>query len=102
MKDIYSGKKVLYSDSIYVIARFEVPGEIFFFLEIEAETILMGVVGSTQNIFDFVKQRIQEALETDTYLQYLVFVGDFEMESVNINYCSTGSGSLSRSYNCSS
>ena len=101
MKDIYSGKKVLYSDSTYVIARFEVPGEIFF-LQIEAETILMGVVGSTQSIFDFVKQRIQEALETDTYLQYLVFVGDCEMESVNINYCSTSSGSLSRSYNCSS
>ena len=50
-----------------MIARFEVPGEIFFFLEIEAETILMGVVGFTQNIFDFIKQRIQEALETDTY-----------------------------------
>ena len=39
----------------------------YFFLEIEAETILMGVVGFTQNIFDFIKQRIQEALETDTY-----------------------------------
>ena len=66
-------------------------------MEIEVETILMGAVGFTQNIFDFIKQRIQEALETDTYL---VFVGDCEMGRVNINYCSTGSGSFSRPYSC--
>ena len=30
MKDIYYGKKVLYSDGTYVIAHFEILGEIFF------------------------------------------------------------------------
>ena len=30
MKDIYYGKKVLYCDGTYVMAHFEVLGEIFF------------------------------------------------------------------------
>ena len=64
---------------IYILGKIE-AGEIFFFLEIEAETVLMGVVGFTQNIFDFIKQRIQEALETDTYLTTLFLLGTVKWE----------------------
>lgn len=50
-----------YSDA-YIAAHFEVPGEMFT-LAMEARKRGMGVVGSTQNILDFISGRLQEALE---------------------------------------
>lgn len=49
-----------YSDA-YIAAHFEVPGEMFT-LAMEARTRGMGVVGSTQNILDFIAARLDEAL----------------------------------------
>ena len=49
-----------YSDA-YIAAHFEVPGEMFT-LAMEARTRGMGVVGSTQNILDFIAARLEEAL----------------------------------------
>lgn len=50
----------LYSDA-YITAHFEVPGEMFA-LAMEAQrTRGMGVVGSTQNILDFIAARVTEA-----------------------------------------
>lgn len=51
----------MYSDA-FLTAHFEVPGEMFS-LAMEAKRRGMGVVGSTQNILDFIKQRVQEALD---------------------------------------
>ena len=50
-----------YSDA-YIAAHFEVPGEMFT-LAMEARTRGMGVVGSTQNILDFISARLSEALD---------------------------------------
>ena len=55
--------KELYWDS-FLTAHFEVPGEMFS-LAMEAKGRGMGVVGSTQNILDFIKQKVGEALERD-------------------------------------
>ncbi|KAF6137188.1 hypothetical protein GIB67_030952 [Kingdonia uniflora] len=62
----------LYSDA-YLAAHFEVPGEMFS-LAMEAKRRGMGVVGSTQNILDFIKQRVQEALDKnlDDNLQFIL------------------------------
>jgi quinolinate synthase len=49
-----------YSDA-YLAAHFEVPGEMFA-LAMEARRRGMGVVGSTQNILDFIAARLGEAL----------------------------------------
>jgi quinolinate synthase len=49
-----------YSDA-YLAAHFEVPGEMFA-LAMAARARGMGVVGSTQNILDFVAARLAEAL----------------------------------------
>ena len=46
----------------YIAAHFEVPGEMFT-LAMEARRRGMGVVGSTQNILDFISARLGEALE---------------------------------------
>lgn len=53
----------MYCDA-FLTAHLEVPGEMFS-LAMEAKRRGMGVVGSTQNILDFIKQRVQEALDRD-------------------------------------
>ncbi|CAN4085955.1 unnamed protein product [Withania somnifera] len=62
----------MYSDA-FLTAHFEVPGEMFS-LAMEAKKRGMGVVGSTQNILDFIKQRIKEALNRniDEHLQFIL------------------------------
>ncbi|CAN4088033.1 unnamed protein product [Withania somnifera] len=62
----------MYSDA-FLTAHFEVPGEMFS-LAMEAKKRGMGVVGSTQNILDFIKQRVQEALNRniDEHLQFIL------------------------------
>ncbi|KAM1259425.1 hypothetical protein ACFX2J_038739 [Malus domestica] len=64
--------KEMYCDA-YLTAHFEVPGEMFS-LAMEAKRRGMGVVGSTQNILDFIKQRIQEALDRNVneHLQFVL------------------------------
>lgn len=51
----------MYCDA-FLTAHFEVPGEMFS-LAMEAKRRGMGVVGSTQNILDFINHRVQEALD---------------------------------------
>ncbi|KAF4350321.1 hypothetical protein F8388_010877 [Cannabis sativa] len=62
----------MYSDA-FLTAHFEVPGEMFS-LTMEAKKRGMGVVGSTQNILDFIKQRVQEALDRNVsdHLQFVL------------------------------
>lgn len=62
----------MYCDA-FLTAHFEVPGEMFS-LAMEAKRRGMGIVGSTQNILDFIKQRVQEALDRDLddHLQFLL------------------------------
>eukprot|EP00250_Pteridium_aquilinum_P016194 c22995_g1_i1 orf=194-2341(+) len=48
----------------FLTAHFEVPGEMFA-LAMEAKQRGMGVVGSTQNILDFITCRVQEAVDRD-------------------------------------
>lgn len=62
----------MYCDA-FLTAHFEVPGEMFS-LAMEAKKRGMGVVGSTQNILDFIKQKLQEALERniDDHLQFVL------------------------------
>lgn len=57
----------------FLTAHFEVPGEMFS-LSMEAKTRGMGVVGSTQNILDFIKNRLMEALDrnVDEHLQFVL------------------------------
>ncbi|RWW42490.1 hypothetical protein BHE74_00051975 [Ensete ventricosum] len=64
--------KGLYCDA-FLTAHFEVPGEMFS-LAMEAKRRGMGVVGSTQNILDFIKNRVQEALDRDVddHLQFVL------------------------------
>lgn len=64
--------KEMYCDA-FLTAHFEVPGEMFS-LAMEAKRRGMGVVGSTQNILDFIKQRIQEALDRNVneHLQFVL------------------------------
>lgn len=50
-----------YGDA-YLTAHFEVPGEMFT-LAMEARARGMGVVGSTQNILDFIAEKVGEAQE---------------------------------------
>ncbi|EIE23775.1 hypothetical protein COCSUDRAFT_23649 [Coccomyxa subellipsoidea C-169] len=50
-----------YGDA-YLTAHFEVPGEMFA-LAMEAKKRGMGVVGSTQNILDFISEKLSEAVE---------------------------------------
>ncbi|KAA8542209.1 hypothetical protein F0562_023361 [Nyssa sinensis] len=62
----------MYCDA-FLTAHFEVPGEMFA-LAMEAKRRGMGVVGSTQNILDFITQRVQEALDRNVsdHLQFLL------------------------------
>lgn len=62
----------MYSDA-FLTAHFEVPGEMFS-LAMEAKIRGMGVVGSTQNILDFIKQRVQAALDRNVkdHLQFVL------------------------------
>ncbi|KAJ4974662.1 hypothetical protein NE237_007836 [Protea cynaroides] len=62
----------MYCDA-FLTAHFEVPGEMFS-LAMEAKSRGMGVVGSTQNILDFIKLRVQEALDrnVDDNLQFVL------------------------------
>lgn len=62
----------MYCDA-FLTAHLEVPGEMFS-LAMEAKRRGMGVVGSTQNILDFIKQRVQEALDrkVDEHLQFVL------------------------------
>ncbi|ONK58135.1 uncharacterized protein A4U43_C09F8570 [Asparagus officinalis] len=64
--------KELYCDA-FLTAHFEVPGEMFS-LAMEAKRRGMGVVGSTQNILDFFKSRVQDALDRDLddHLQFVL------------------------------
>lgn len=57
----------------FLTAHFEVPGEMFA-LAMEAKQRGMGVVGSTQNILDFIKCRVQEAVDRgfDDKLQFIL------------------------------
>nr|GME13214.1 quinolinate synthase, chloroplastic [Ipomoea batatas] len=62
----------MYCDA-FLTAHFEVPGEMFS-LAMEAKRRGMGVVGSTQNILDFISQRVQEAMDRniDEHLQFVL------------------------------
>ncbi|KAK7291597.1 hypothetical protein RIF29_06867 [Crotalaria pallida] len=64
--------KEMYCDA-FLTAHLEVPGEMFS-LAMEAKRRGMGVVGSTQNILDFIKDRVQEALDrnVDDHLQFVL------------------------------
>ncbi|KAJ1413224.1 Quinolinate synthetase A [Sesbania bispinosa] len=64
--------KEMYCDA-FLTAHLEVPGEMFS-LAMEAKRRGMGVVGSTQNILDFIKDRVQEALDRniDDNLQFVL------------------------------
>lgn len=61
-----------YGDA-FLTAHFEVPGEMFG-AAMRARASGMGVVGSTQNILDFVLARTQEALEREQPAERLRFV----------------------------
>lgn len=62
----------MYCDS-FLTAHLEVPGEMFS-LAMEAKRRGMGVVGSTSNILDFIKERVQEALDRNVndHLQFVL------------------------------
>ncbi|XP_062169342.1 quinolinate synthase, chloroplastic [Alnus glutinosa] len=62
----------MYCDA-FLTAHFEVPGEMFS-LAMEAKRRGMGIVGSTQSILDFIKQRVQEALDRNVndHLQFVL------------------------------
>ncbi|XP_027126515.1 quinolinate synthase, chloroplastic [Coffea arabica] len=62
----------MYCDA-FLTAHLEVPGEMFS-LAMEAKRRGMGVVGSTKNILDFIKQKLQEALNrnVDDHLQFVL------------------------------
>ncbi|KAK3139695.1 hypothetical protein QOZ80_5AG0388140 [Eleusine coracana subsp. coracana] len=64
--------KEQYCDA-FLTAHFEVPGEMFS-LAIEAKKRGMGVVGSTQNILDFIKNHLKGALDrnVDEHLQFVL------------------------------
>jgi quinolinate synthase len=64
--------KEQYCDA-FLTAHFEVPGEMFS-LAMEAKRRAMGVVGSTQNILDFIKDRLMGALDrnVDEHLQFVL------------------------------
>ncbi|XP_044984736.1 quinolinate synthase, chloroplastic-like isoform X2 [Hordeum vulgare subsp. vulgare] len=57
----------------FLTAHFEVPGEMFS-LSMEAKMRGMGVVGSTQNILDFIKKHLKQALDrnVDDHLQFVL------------------------------
>lgn len=64
--------KYMHCDA-FLTAHLEVPGEMFS-LAMEAKKRDMGVVGSTQNILDFIKKKVQEAVDRDVddHLQFVL------------------------------
>ncbi|KAK3136493.1 hypothetical protein QOZ80_5BG0436540 [Eleusine coracana subsp. coracana] len=64
--------KEQYCDA-FLTAHFEVPGEMFS-LAIEAKKRGMGVVGSTQNILDFIRNHLKGTLDrnVDEHLQFVL------------------------------
>jgi quinolinate synthase len=62
-EDVVRRVQESYCDT-FLTAHFEVPGEMFS-LAMEAKKRGMGVVGSTQNILDFITQHVQEAVSRD-------------------------------------
>lgn len=52
-------------DDCYVTAHLEVPGEMFEIAMVKSLTD-QGVVGSTSNILDFIKRKVQETADTKT------------------------------------
>eukprot|EP00249_Psilotum_nudum_P022551 c28560_g1_i1 orf=594-2804(-) len=70
--EVVSHVRQNYCDA-FLTAHFEVPGEMFA-LATEARQRDMGVVGSTQNILDFIKLRVQEAVSRnfDDRLQFVL------------------------------
>lgn len=70
--DVVETVERAYGDA-FLTAHFEVPGEMFG-LAMRARASGMGVVGSTQNILDFVLARTQEALEREQEAERLRFV----------------------------
>lgn len=60
-KDVVDRVRQGYGDA-YQTAHFEVPGEMFA-LAMEAKQRGMGVVGSTSNILDFIKEHVTQALQ---------------------------------------
>ncbi|KAJ7551288.1 hypothetical protein O6H91_06G008600 [Diphasiastrum complanatum] len=71
-EEVVARVRHLYPDA-FQTAHFEVPGEMFA-LAMEAKRRGMGVVGSTQNILDFIRVRVQEALGRgfDDHLQFIL------------------------------
>ncbi|KAI5433757.1 hypothetical protein KIW84_020862 [Lathyrus oleraceus] len=70
--EVVDSIKEMYCDA-FLTAHLEVPGEMFS-LAMEAKRRGMGVVGSTQNILDFIKDRVQESLDRniDDHLQFVL------------------------------
>ncbi|KAI5410610.1 hypothetical protein KIW84_055940 [Lathyrus oleraceus] len=64
--------KEMYCDA-FLTVHLEVPKEMFS-LAMEAKRRGMGVVGSTQNILDFIKDKVQESLDRniDDHLQFVL------------------------------
>ena len=62
--EVVRSLRLHYSDA-FLTAHFEVPGEMFA-LAMSARTRGRGVVGSTQNILDFINARTSEALQRGT------------------------------------
>ncbi|XP_010912952.3 quinolinate synthase, chloroplastic [Elaeis guineensis] len=70
--EVVERTKELYCDA-FLTAHLEVPGEMFS-LAMKAKSRGMGVVGSTQNILDFIKNQVQEAIDRnrDDHLQFVL------------------------------
>ena len=70
--EVVSRVRNAYSDA-FLTAHFEVPGEMFS-LAMEAKQRGMGVVGSTQNILDFITYHVKEAMARnfDEKLQFIL------------------------------
>ncbi|KAE9610102.1 hypothetical protein Lal_00006080 [Lupinus albus] len=77
--------KEIYCDA-FLTAHLEVPGEMFS-LAMEAKRRGMGVVGSTQNILDFIKDRVREALDrnVDDHLQFVLGTESGMVTSIVVN-----------------
>lgn len=71
-KEVVAKINEMYCDA-FLTAHFEVPGEMFS-LAMEAKRRGMGVVGSTQNILDFIQERVRQALDrnVDDHLQFVL------------------------------
>ncbi|KAJ3671733.1 hypothetical protein LUZ60_007812 [Juncus effusus] len=86
-QEVVDKLKDIYLDA-FLTAHFEVPGEMFA-LAMEAKQRGMGVVGSTQNILDFIKNRVKEALErnVDEHLQFVLGTESGMITSIVATVC---------------